>query len=380
MMYSLRISLLLLFVWFAPPLAAQHIPSNLPGIRADISGNWFDPAQAGHGIQIEVLDHGRATIAWYTFDADGNPLWLFGLGRFDFDTITVELGRLEGGRPPGLWDEADVVSEIWGTVEVQFSGCDTAQLRWNSPDPDFGTGELDLIRLTGLQGLRCNAEELFSLQLAWSFERRMQGFEAVFADLPEHWDQPTYQIDYRREDVPPPLNGYRGLRLTSHNSSDDLAMLVKTPVEGLLPETIYRVELDVEIATNVPFGCSGVGGSPGESVYVKLGASAEEPVAEVDPADGWLRLNIDFGNQSQEGMNARVVGDLSNSASCDDGLEADWELKALTTRGQPMLISTDADGTLWVFAGTDSAFEGLTQYYITALRARLEPYEPETAR
>ena len=35
------------------------------------------------------------------------------------------------------------------------------------------------------------------------------------------------------------------------------------------------------------------------------------------------------------------------------------------------------DGTLWLIAGTDSAFEGLTQYYIVSLTARLEPYEPE---
>lgn len=43
-----------------------------------------------------------------------------------------------------------------------------------------------------------------------------------------------------------------------------------------------------------------------------------------------------------------------------------------------MFATTDAEGALWVFAGTDSAFEGLTQYYITTLRARLEPYEPES--
>ena len=357
---------------------AQPIPSNTPSVRGWMSGNWYNVEQSGHGLQIEVLNNGRAVVAWYTYDSDGTPLWLFGVGSTGPTTIDAPLSRFEGGRPPPGWPQAEVAAEPWGEVSITFSGCEAGVLGWESDDPDFGTGEIAIQRLTSIGGQRCFAEELYSLQLVFSFDRRMQGFEAVFADIPEDWDQPTYQLDYRHEELPAPLNGYRGLRLTSHNSSDDLAMLVKAPVRGLLPEEIYRVELEAEIGTNVPTGCAGIGGSPGESVYVKLGAAGTEPVAEPDPVDDWLRLNVDFGNQSEEGADARVVGNLSNSQDCDEGPDGAWELKSLTTEGQPHLATTDAEGTLWVFAGTDSAFEGLTQYYITTLRVRLEPYEPET--
>lgn len=376
---SLYFLFILISSLISTELIAQHIPANTPSVRAWMSGNWYNPDQSGHGVQIEVLDNGRAVIAWYAYDGSGAPLWLFGVGTVGPTTIVAELQAFTGGRPPPDWAQAGVIAEPWGGVEIAFDGCDAAVLNWQSDDPDFGSGELAIQRLTNLQGQRCFAEELYSLQLTYSFERRMQGFEAVFADLPADWDQPTYQIDYRREELPPPLNGYHGLRLTSHNSSDDLAMLVKAPVRGLEPNAIYRVELDADIGSNVPTGCAGIGGSPGESVYVKLGASGAEPVAEVDPQDDWLRLNIDYGNQSQPGADARVAGNLANSQDCAGGPDGEWELKALSTRGQPILATADAEGTLWVFAGTDSAFEGLTQYYIVSLRVRLEPYESEAA-
>ena len=77
----------------------------------------------------------------------------------------------------------------------------------------------------------------------------------------------------------------------------------------------YLARFNVEIATNVPSGCIGVGGAPGESVWVKAGATTVEPVA-IDQG-GQLRMNIDKGNQSNGGANAVVLGNVANSRSCD---------------------------------------------------------------
>lgn len=375
MLFRYIINTMIFMVFLAIlPAHAQHIPTNLHGIRADFSGNWFNPDQSGHGLQLEVLDDGRAVIAWYTFDRDGNPLWLFGTGYLQDLQIDAELTELTGGRPPALWNEADLSAIPWGQIELELDTCNTAILRWDSVHPDFGSGELLLKRLTRLQGMRCNSDEFFSRQFRYSFERGTEGFSAVFADLPANYDQATYQLDFRREPVPPPLQGFTGIRLSGQNSSDDLAMLIKTPVQGLLPDKLYRVELDAELITDTPHSCSGVGGAPGESVYVKLGAASTEPLAVIDPTDQWLRLNIDFGNQSTGGADARVAGNLANRQSCENGLPADWELKKVTTEGQTIIRQSDSNGTLWVFAGTDSAFEGFTRYYIVSLTVRLEAY------
>lgn len=361
----------------AAPVAAQHLPVNPPSIRADFSGSWFNADQSGHGLMVEVLDRQRAVLAWYSYDADGRPLWLFGTGTVQGLEITAELTAFSGGRPPGGWEQAELLAEPWGTARLVYAGCNASTLHWDSTHPAFGTGTLDLERLTWLQGERCLAEEFYSVQVHFSFERRSQGFKAVFADLPADYVEDLYELDYRRELLPVPLSDHAGLRLTGHNRSDDLAMLVTAPVAGLQPDTLYRVEVDAELASNVPHGCVGVGGSPGDSVYLKLGASGEEPLVEPDPVDGWLRLNVDFGIQSNPGANARVVGTLANSQDCADGVDADWEIKRVTTEGQPLLVSSDGDGIVWVFAGSDSAFEGFTQYYVLSLTARLEPYDPE---
>jgi hypothetical protein len=361
----------------APQAAAQHLPINPPSIRGDLSGSWYNPDQSGHGLMVEILDNQRVVVAWYTYDASGAPLWLFGQGTVRGSELNAELGAYSGGRPPADWAQGELQPEPWGTLTMSVQGCNIALLTWDSNDPDFASGELELQRLSSIHGQRCNAEELYSLQLHYSFERRMQGFKSVFADLPEDWQGADYELDYRRELLPVPLSDFDGLRLTGHNRSDDLAMLVTAPVRGLMPDTLYRVEVEAEFATNVPYGCAGVGGSPGDGVYVKLGASGDEPVAIVDPVDGWQRLNIDFGIQSQAGANARVAGTLANSQDCANGVDVDYELKTLTTEGQPLLVSASDDGTLWLIAGTDSAFEGFTQYYIVSLTARLEPYEPE---
>jgi hypothetical protein len=372
-----RLSILAALLLVVTSATAQHMPMNPPGIRADISGSWFNPAQPGHGLMIEILDRQRAVVAWYTYDAAGEPLWLFGTGAIGGQEIVVELSAFSGGRPPDNWATGDPQGEPWGTARLQFHGCMSATLAWESVHPAFGTGELDLERLTWLQGERCNAEELYSLQVHHSFERRTQGFRAVFADLPENWEGADYELDFRRQLLPPPLSDYAGLRLTGHNRSDDLAMLVTAPIAGLQPGSLYRVEIEAEIASNVPRGCAGIGGSPGDGVYIKLGAAGEEPVADVDPVDGWLRLNIDYGVQSNPGVNARIAGTLANSQDCDNGPEGEWEIKRMTTQGQPLIISAGGDGVLWVFAGSDSAFEGFTQYYILSVTTRLEPYGAE---
>jgi hypothetical protein len=345
------------------------------GPRGDFSGSWFDPAQSGHGLNIEVLDRGQAVVAWYTFDPAGAPMWLFGLGRFEGAQLRVDALRVEGGRFPPLFDPNAATTRAWGQLQIDFANCDTGTLRWTPTAAGFSAGSMPLTRLTGIQGERCNAEEEFGETREFAFERGAQGFTVLFADKPPG-EEELYELDFQHEMLPAPLSVRRGLRLSGHNRSDDLAMLVKKRLDGLLPDTMYRIELEMELASDVPQGCAGVGGSPGEGLYMKLGASTQEPLAlpSSEPGDsGWLRLNIDYGQQSQNGTNAQVVGILSNSYSCDDSVEAPWELKTLSTRGKELRMRSDAQGRLWIVAGSDSAFEGRTDWYLTALRVRLEP-------
>ncbi len=74
-----------------------------------------------------------------------------------------------------------------------------------------------------------------------------------------------------RRPLPAPLQPSPALFLGGDNRSDDLFMFYKAHVGGLLPGASYFVRFEVEVATNVPMGCVGIGGAPGESVWVKAG-------------------------------------------------------------------------------------------------------------
>lgn len=156
-----------------------------------------------------------------------------------------------------------------------------------------------------------------------------------------------------------------GLFVTGNNHSDDLFMFVKRQVTGLEANTTYDVELSLEIASNSPKGCFGIGGAPGESVYVKAGVSLEEPKAIVQGSD--YQLNIDKGNQSQSGTNVIVVGDVGVGKPGDCNGEKDYELKSFNSK--IVTVTTDDNGSAWIIFGTDSGYEGTTSLYFTKASA-----------
>lgn len=354
----------------AAPVFAESIPAADPvGIRGDFSGTWYNPAQPGHGLTIEVRDGGKATIAWYTFDAAGNAMWLFGNADIEGGSLRGTVSRSAGGRFPPAFNPATVVTAPWGELLLTFTGCNSGTLTWTPTATGFNAGQMPIARLTSPHGARCNEAEEFSEVRRWSLERGNQDFEALFADYPAGEEQ-FHELDYVYEALPAPLTGRRGMRLSGNNHSDDLAMLAKREVKGLVPEATYRIEIDAEIASDIPTGCVGIGGSPGDSVYMKLGASTAEPFALRDN-DGWLRLNIDFGQQAGSGANGLVVDTLANSYTCDNGTEAPWELRTLSTKGTELRARTDASGALWIVVGSDSGFEGRSDWYLTAVTLRL---------
>ena len=102
-----------------------------------------------------------------------------------------------------------------------------------------------------------------------------------------------------------------GIYLQGHNRSDDLYMYLQRQVGGLEPKTAYSAVITVHLATNVASGMMGIGGSPDESVYVKAGASADEPLVSEDDG-GWLRISVDKGNQAREGEETANLGDVGH--------------------------------------------------------------------
>ena len=140
----------------------------------------------------------------------------------------------------------------------------------------------------------------------YDFGSDAEGWTVGFADLPVDFDQSIFELDHEHRPLPDGLEG-SGVYVQGHNRSDDLFMFLKRQVGGLRPNAAYAVSVSLDLATNVPTASFGIGGSPGESVFVKAGASTAEPVAE-ESRNRHLRMNIDKGNQANGGEDMVVLG------------------------------------------------------------------------
>ncbi len=200
------------------------------------------------------------------------------------------------------------------------------------------------------------------------FSTGWNGFSAGFADLPAKYDPLQYNLIGDIRALPANLGGGDAMFLSGENHSDDLWMYAKKKITGLKPNTIYKLTMDLELASNVPEGLVGVGGSPGEGVFVKVGGSTIEP-REVTDSLGCLRMNVDKGQQATGGTAAKMVGNIAKIGDATDQYARIYR----DNRSSTQEVTSSADGSLWVFFGTDSGFEAATSLYYTRLTAIFAP-------
>ncbi|NGX61155.1 MAG: hypothetical protein K940chlam9_00636 [Chlamydiae bacterium] len=196
------------------------------------------------------------------------------------------------------------------------------------------------------------------------FSKGADGWEGDFTDFPVG-EERFYELGWGWGDLPYTFEGHaKGLYSKGNNHSDDLFMFFKKKIEGFTPNSEYLCNYSLWIETNVPANSFGIGGSPGESVYFKIGGSPEEPKKVAK--NGFYYLNVDKGNQAQGGENAKVIGDLANELVDPD--YPTYEPKFLSGE---LLVKTDNRGDLWLFFGTDSGYEGFTKFYVASIEVEL---------
>lgn len=201
----------------------------------------------------------------------------------------------------------------------------------------------------------------------FTFTKGSEDWVGEFSDYPIN-EETFYELAWGWENLPVELPAddsknssplTKGLFLAGNNHSDDLFMFVKHKIIGLNPNSLYALNFSVTIQTNIPEGLIGIGGSVGESVYFKVGASQEEPL-KIAVNDYYL-LNIDKGNQSEGGQNAQVIGNLANPAV--DPQNPEFLPKQLASE-IPLQVKSNQAGELWIYVGTDSGYEGFSKFYI----------------
>lgn len=199
---------------------------------------------------------------------------------------------------------------------------------------------------------------------SFDFSKSQDGWEADFADLPpSKEDSLFYELKFSYTNLPEHLGAKKSIMLSGNNHSDDLFMFIKRKVSGLIPNTTYRLVFEVELASNAPKGSVGAGGSPGESVFLKAGASGIEPVKMVKSEQ--VVLNIDKGNQSTSGTDAITLGDIAIPGTATDYAIISRSNASSSSSSPVFMAQSNNAGEMWLLIGTDSGFEGTTTVYYT---------------
>lgn len=142
-------------LFFDSPAPAS-LPVTLDGY---LSGNWYNPAQSGHGFQLEFTDQAQALLAiWFVYAPSGGAQkWIYAQGPYDLTkaSVTVPAQLLDAPAFPPQFDPATVTHTSWGTLTFTFADCDHGTVSWNSTMPGYGGGSMPITRLTRIAGTSC---------------------------------------------------------------------------------------------------------------------------------------------------------------------------------------------------------------------------------
>lgn len=221
-----------------------------------------------------------------------------------------------------------------------------------------------------------------TVSVSYDFRNGAQGWQAGFADYTPGND--SYEIKAEIRSLPPELgiNG-TGFYFQGSNRSDDLFMFLKrrlTTADGIVAGQTYQITFTLVFASNAQSGCIGPG-APGEDVSLKVGASPAEPEALLTSPDprvpAWLYMNIDKSNQGKSGIAASFASDIANGRPCNPSSRPYVSLER--QHQHTSLVNANANGELWLLAGTDSGFEGFTTLYYQRIAVTLVPVNPPPA-
>ena len=207
-----------------------------------------------------------------------------------------------------------------------------------------------------------------TITFMFNFSNSTEQWIGGFADYPVG-EEDFYNLNVNWLPLPEPLEpNRRAFRISGDNRSDDLFMFMKRKIDGLKPSTTYILSMNIELATSSPEDAVGIGGGPGTSVFLKAGAVSEEPAPVITEQagfeDGYYRMNIDRGNQSQGGEDMPLIGNVAHDND-------DFEYTLINRSLENFQIQSSDQGELWLIIGTDSGFEGTTTLYYSEVRAEL---------
>jgi beta-glucanase (GH16 family) len=140
-------------------LGGTAVPDDFGGTSPAHSGSWYNAEQSGHGFSVEfgrTLD-GTPTgvVYWYTYDVDGEPLFLLGAGEPQGNVLEVEF-ESPYGMAYGAFDPLTLTRGLGGTGRLEFQDTDNATFSYTPSEftaAQWGHTAIEALPLTKLFGI-----------------------------------------------------------------------------------------------------------------------------------------------------------------------------------------------------------------------------------
>jgi hypothetical protein len=151
-----------------------------------------------------------------------------------------------------------------------------------------------------------------------------------------------------------------GFRVLSRYSKGNMFSYLKKRVSGFTPNKSYEMTLQVDLATR--YSASAIV----DKVTFKAGVSTKEPLTSL--VSGTYTFNLDKGTGKQIGKDVLLSGSIA-STNPDARYHT---LLRYSNDGQPVTVTSNSNGELWFYAGTDSDYRDTTVFYFDRIIARFK--------
>jgi hypothetical protein len=188
-------------------------------------------------------------------------------------------------------------------------------------------------------------------------------FESNFQQNTEEWtgdfalyktgQQDTIAFNIKQGKIPELADSTaRGLSVAGTNTGDSLFLFIKKKITGLDPALTYKVAFEIDLATSYPDTV----GSAGRLIYIKAGASAEEPKKVL--SNGYYKASIKKGSLAKSGTEMFYLGTAGN------GLDSvAYRSIKRTNANLAVEVKPNAAGEIWLCVGAETTYKGLILLY-----------------
>ena len=113
-------------------------------LQEGLSGTWYNAHLGGEGVMMEFGDAAGIAmlfLTWYTYDDDGNPIWIVASGNYPQEADALELvaHTTRGPRFGDAFRSEDLQYQEWGRLSVRFASCIDAELSYRRLDGTEGS-------------------------------------------------------------------------------------------------------------------------------------------------------------------------------------------------------------------------------------------------